>query len=101
MLVFKLIVSIILQVVIFGGLLFLPAGTLDWWRAWVFIGVVFVCSVATMFGVFSGNEELLDERYKAPIQKGQPLADKIVLVLFIATFCGLLVFIAWTCSAFT
>jgi len=93
MFIYRLIGGVIWNVVIFAGLLFLPAGTLAWWRAWVFIGVVFVCTVATMVGVFLDNEDLLNERFKPPIQQGQPLADKIVLVLFIATFFGLIVFI--------
>ena len=38
--IFKLIGGVIFDVALFGGLLFLPAGTLDWWRAWVFVGVV-------------------------------------------------------------
>jgi IS1 transposase/Pyridine nucleotide-disulphide oxidoreductase, dimerisation domain len=38
MFVFKLIVGVAFNVAIFGGSLFLPAGTLDWWRAWVFLG---------------------------------------------------------------
>src|SRR5262249_43757411 len=90
---FRLIMSVILNVVVFGGLLFLPAGTLRWWRAWVFIGVVFIAAVATMASVFRSNEDLLNERYKLPIQKGQPLADKIILTLFIAAFLALIVFI--------
>jgi len=93
MFIYKLIGGVIWNVVIFAGLLFLPAGTLAWWRAWVFIGVVVVCTVATMVGVFLDNEDLLNERFKPPIQQGQPLADKIVLVLFIAMFFGLIVFI--------
>src|SRR5690242_9590191 len=38
--IFTLIGGVLLNVAIFGGLLFVPAGTLDWWRAWVFLGVV-------------------------------------------------------------
>jgi protein-S-isoprenylcysteine O-methyltransferase Ste14 len=36
--------------------------------------------------VFAGNEELLSERYKSPLQERQPLADRIALTVFIATF---------------
>jgi len=93
MLVLKLIGSVVAQLAIFGGFLFIPAGTLRWWRAWVFLGVVFVASVATMIGVFRQNEALLDERFKPPVQAGQPLADKIVTLLFLLTFLGELVFI--------
>src|SRR3989442_14238198 len=93
MAIFKLIVGVIFNVAIFGALLFFPAGTLDWWRAWVFLGVVFVGTVASTVSVFRVNKDLLEERFKPPVQKGQPLADKIVVVLLIAAFVGLLVFI--------
>lgn len=89
----KLIAGILFPVVIFGGFLFLPAGTLHWWRAWVFIGVVFVATVATMVSVFADRKDLLNERFKPLIQKGQPLADKIVVVLFVGPFYGLIIFI--------
>jgi protein-S-isoprenylcysteine O-methyltransferase Ste14 len=92
MFIFKLIVGVITNIATFGGLLLLSAGTLAWWRAWVLIGVVFVATVATMVSL-SGNKDLLNERFKPPIQKGQPLADKIILLLFIVTFIGQIVFI--------
>lgn len=85
----KLIVGIILNVAIFAVLLFLPAGTLQWWRAWVFLGVVLVATVATVVQL---PRDLLDERFKPPIQQGQPLADKIVVPLLIAAFVGVIIF---------
>jgi protein-S-isoprenylcysteine O-methyltransferase Ste14 len=90
---FKLIGGVVSNVAIFGGLLFLPAGTLDWWRAWVFLGVVFVGSVASTAVVFRANTGLLEERLKPPVQKGQPLADKIVVILILIGFVGVIVFI--------
>jgi protein-S-isoprenylcysteine O-methyltransferase Ste14 len=36
---------------------------------------------------------LLEERFRPPLQKGQPLADKVVVVLLLATFVGLVAFI--------
>ncbi len=93
MLIFRLIAGLIINMAIFGTLLFLPAGTLEWWRAWVFLGVVFVCYVVMAISIFPGREDLLNERFKPPIQKGQPFADKIILILFIFAFLGLTVFI--------
>ena len=90
---FKLIGGVVCNVAIFGGLLFLPAGTLHWWRAWVFLGVVFVGAVASTVSVFRASKDLLEERFKPPVQKGQPLADKIVVILLIAGFVSELVFI--------
>ena len=43
--IFKLILGIVSNVAIFGVSLFLPAGTLEWWRAWVFLGVVLVLRI--------------------------------------------------------
>jgi protein-S-isoprenylcysteine O-methyltransferase Ste14 len=88
----KLIVGIITNLAIYGGLLFWPAGTLRWWRAWVFLGVVLICTVATIL-FLRDRPEILNERFKSPIRKGQPLADKIILILFIATYVGMIVFI--------
>ncbi|MBV8883479.1 MAG: isoprenylcysteine carboxylmethyltransferase family protein [Chroococcidiopsidaceae cyanobacterium CP_BM_RX_35] len=90
MFILKVLLALFWNLLFFGGLLFLPAGTLDWWRAWVFLGVVSVSSVATMIYVFRENEELWTERLKLPIQPGQPLADKIITSLFAITFFGLI-----------
>lgn len=38
----KLIVQVIAGLTIMGGMLFLTAGTLDYWQAWVFIAILFV-----------------------------------------------------------
>ena len=93
MFIFKILSALIWNIVIFGGLLFLPAGTLNWWRAWVFLGVVVVGTVATMVAVFREDDELYKERLKPPIQEGQPQADKILASLTIASFLGLIAFI--------
>jgi len=89
----KLFARVSLNVVIFGVLLFSPAGTLDWWRAWVILAVVLVGTVVTTASLLRINKGLLEERFKPPIQPGQPLADKIVVVHLIAAFVGLFVFI--------
>jgi protein-S-isoprenylcysteine O-methyltransferase Ste14 len=86
----KVIGGIIYTLVFFGAALFIPAGTIHWWRAWVLLGTAAVCVVATML-VIAGNEQLLNERYKSPVQKGQPLADKILTLLLLPSFAGLLI----------
>jgi len=89
----KLIGGIVYTFLIFAIFLFLPAGTLRWWRAWIFLGVLVICAAWTMFGVMAHNEALLDERYGGPAQKGQPLADKIILMLLMVSFLCFLVLI--------
>jgi len=91
--VFRLLFALVSYTAVFGSLLLFPAGTLDWWRAWVFLGVIAVGVIVTMVDVFRKNEALWNERLKPPIQPGQPLADKVINSLLIFTFIGLTVFI--------
>jgi protein-S-isoprenylcysteine O-methyltransferase Ste14 len=93
MLWLKLIGGVVSQIVLFGVMLFAPAPTWNWPRAWIFLGVVAICTSATMFGVMAHNEALLDERYKSPMQSGQPLADKIIIVLLILSFIAFVAFL--------
>ena len=91
--ILKLIGGVVSNVAIFGGLLFLPVGTLNWWRAWVFLGVVFVGAVVSTVSLYRTSKEVLEERFKPPVQKGQPLADKIIVLLLLAGFVGVIAFI--------
>ncbi|HXX53652.1 MAG TPA: isoprenylcysteine carboxylmethyltransferase family protein [Thermodesulfovibrionales bacterium] len=93
MLAFKLVVNSIISLVIMGGLLFLPAGTFDWWRAWVLIGTFLAGSVISVVSLFPEHKDLLRERLRPPMQKGQPLADKIIMLFFLLFFYGMFAFI--------
>jgi protein-S-isoprenylcysteine O-methyltransferase Ste14 len=93
MLIRKAIAGTAMMLLIFGGFLLVPASTLYWWRAWVFIGGVLAGSVVTMATVFRGHEDLFNERMKPIIQKGQPRADKIAVALLVGTIYGLIIFI--------
>ncbi len=91
MYIVKLIVSVLLNVIIFGVPLFLPAGTLDWWRAWVIVGLSFVGATGAIASLAREHRGIVEERMKPPIQKGQPVADKILVLLLLTTFLGILV----------
>ena len=85
MLRFKQIGGIVFNTFFFAVTLFVPAGTIRWPRAWIFLGVVFLGTAVTMFVL---PEELLNERYKPPVQRGQPLFDQIGIFAFIGSFVG-------------
>jgi len=89
----KLILGVVWNIAIFGGLLFGLAGTLHWARAWWFLAVALVVSAISMATVFPGNQDLLRERFKPPIQKGQPLADRILVMALLVAFLILVAFI--------
>ncbi len=93
MLIRKLIIGTVLEIIIFGALLFIPAETLAWWRAWVLLAVFLAAAVVAAVDLFHGHEDLLNERLKPVLQKGQPLADKIIIILLLVAFLGMMVLI--------
>ena len=70
-----------------------PAPTLAWWRAWALIGFSAVATAASLAVLHRDAPELLAERFKPPIQRGQPRADRLVVTVFIAAFVGAILFI--------
>ena len=90
MLRFKQIAGVGFNTFFFAVTLFVPAGTVRWPRAWIFLGVVFVGTAVTTFVL---PEELLNERYKPPVQRGQPLFDQIGIFAFVGSFVAAVLFI--------
>ena len=89
----RLIFGILWNTIAFGTALFLPARTFDWWRAWVLLGVLFVASLVTIFAVFRTRQDLLKERLKGIIQKGQPVIDRAIVLAFVVAYGASVVFI--------
>jgi protein-S-isoprenylcysteine O-methyltransferase Ste14 len=77
-----------------GVLLFISAGTLNYWQAWVFI-VVFMTSV-TVIGVYLSLKDpaLLERRKNIGPAAEQSLAQKIIISIGILGNLGVLVFCA-------
>lgn len=87
--------TILTGVLIFGVLLFLPAGTLNYWQAWVFIAV-FLGS-ANAIGVYLSiyDPELLERRKQIGPAAERNIAQKIIISFAIGGFLGMLVFCAF------
>jgi protein-S-isoprenylcysteine O-methyltransferase Ste14 len=69
-----------------GALLFVPAGTLHWPAAWVFVGVMLLIGLGCSSWLAKYNPELLAERLRPPIQASQPAADKKIVLALGVTF---------------
>ncbi len=82
----RLFIAVIWNALCFGGFLFLGAGTFHWWRVWVLQGVATVATIAMMVGVLRDREDLLKERMKGIIQKGQPWTDRLIVLPFVISF---------------
>ena len=89
----KVIAGVVFNVGFYAFLLFIPAGTLHWWRAWVFLAVTVGVMVGAIFSIFPDNSDLFSQRAKGVIQKGQPLWDRVLVILLVVSYVGQLVFI--------
>ena len=84
----KVALQLLLFPIVMGALLFLPAGTLDYWEAWVFVAVFFVCTVAITMWLIVNDPKLLERRLKAgPAAEKEP-TQKVIMVVALLSFAG-------------
>ena len=89
----KVIAGFVFNVALYALLLFVPAGTLHWWRAWVFLAVTVAVMLVAILSILPDNADLFSQRAKGIIQKGQPLWDRILVILLVVSYVGQIVFI--------
>ncbi len=82
-----LILNLIVQTIVWFGfmgvIIFGAAGTMNYGGGWLYLGVMVTLSI--VFGVYGTRVDpgLLRERLKPPVQKDQPLGDKLILIPFL------------------
>jgi protein-S-isoprenylcysteine O-methyltransferase Ste14 len=74
-----------------AGLLFIPAGTIGWIAGWVFITLLYGVTLLTVRMLVRDDPELLRERMSSPVQRNQPLWDRILLPVFLLLFAAWLI----------
>jgi protein-S-isoprenylcysteine O-methyltransferase Ste14 len=80
------------MVVIFAAVLFIPAGTIAWPAAWIFLALMFGFTVAISLWLVRNDPELLAERMSGIGKADQKTWDKILLAITaIALFAWLAV----------
>src|SRR5919202_3838885 len=86
----RVLLLVVADTVVVATVLFVAAGTLAWRLAWLLLAVLLVVRVASAFAVFRVNPALLRERATVLVHRDQPLADRLILLAFMATsFLGL------------
>jgi len=88
----KIAVRFLLFVPVAGVLLFLPAGTFDYWEAWGFIAVFFTCNVLLTVYLVVKDPKLLERRMKAGPGAETSTTQKIIVVFVFIFFAGAAVF---------
>ena len=85
-LILRLCGSIVMNVGLYVLALFLPAGTWRWWRAWVVIALLLLGSVWAIASLYRQHRAVLEERLKPVVQKGQPVIDRILVLVFLVSY---------------
>jgi len=84
----KIAVRLLLFFPVAGILIFLPAGTLNYWDAWVFIAVFFACNLALTGYLVFKDPKLLERRMKVGPAAEKTMMQKIIALLAFAFFAA-------------
>ncbi|MGZ7041135.1 MAG: methyltransferase family protein [Thermoanaerobaculia bacterium] len=87
--------SSLLGTIAMAALLFIPAGTLDYWQGWAFMAVFVGASAAVTLYLAIKDPQLLERRMSlGPAAEKQP-AQKVIMFFAMAGFIALVVFPAF------
>lgn len=84
---YQAVLKFVLGVVVIGILIFLPAGTFDYWNAWLFMGLLFIPMFFVGIVLMIKNPKLLEKRLRAREQQSeQSLVIKLCGSMFVVGF---------------
>ncbi|HEY6254681.1 MAG TPA: isoprenylcysteine carboxylmethyltransferase family protein [Xanthobacteraceae bacterium] len=82
----KLIIQNSIWLAVMALLLFVPAGTLAWPQAWVFLIELGGASILLCGWLYIHDRPLMAQRMSGPVQRDQPLWDRIFMICLLAFF---------------
>ena len=84
---FQAIIKFLMGLLVVCALLFIPAGTINYWNAWVFVGVLFIPMFIAGIVMMIKNPELLKQRLDAKEKESE---QKLVIlgsgIMFLSGF---------------
>jgi protein-S-isoprenylcysteine O-methyltransferase Ste14 len=84
-------VSLALLLLVIGALIFIPAGTLDYWEAWLFLSCYLAASLVVSLWLVRHDPELLERRMRGgPFAEGER-SQKVIMTFASLGFVALLV----------
>jgi protein-S-isoprenylcysteine O-methyltransferase Ste14 len=89
----SLIIKTIIWLIILGALLFVPAGTLAWPQAWIFLTELGVTGALITRWLYVHDPALLAQRLASPLQRDQAAWDRVFMICVMLLFCAWLVII--------
>jgi protein-S-isoprenylcysteine O-methyltransferase Ste14 len=87
----KLLASLFGLILVMGALVFIPAGTLDYWQAWLFLVCYFAASLVVSIWLEHNDPALLERRMRGgPFAEGER-SQKVIMTITSIGFLALLV----------
>lgn len=93
-LVLNLVIQTIAWFGVMGAIIFFAAGTTNYIGGWLYLGVMIALSIIMGTHIMRVDPGLLRERLKPPLQKDQPLADKLIIIPVLLLMFGGMGFMA-------
>ena len=84
-------VKIVIMIIFFMALIFVPAGTFKWLEAWIFLLLYFLFVAALVIWLKKNNPELLKERMTAKKKKNVKGWDKAIIFAYTFLVLALIV----------
>jgi protein-S-isoprenylcysteine O-methyltransferase Ste14 len=88
---FDIIRSSVIGTAVILALLFIPAGTLQYWQGWAYVAVFVVCCAAYTAYLAKHDPALLQRRTEAGISHEKERTQKVVMIFLFATCIAMVV----------
>jgi protein-S-isoprenylcysteine O-methyltransferase Ste14 len=85
----KAALSLLQLPLIVAALTFLPAGTIDYWQAWLFTAVLFACSLAITLYLAVNDPKLLERRMRVGPGAEQEASQKTIVLVAMLSVAAL------------
>jgi protein-S-isoprenylcysteine O-methyltransferase Ste14 len=66
--------------------IFLPAGTIYYWQAWVMLGIYVICTIAMVFFLKATDAAALERRSRGPLAEENPTQRRLVIAVMACYF---------------
>jgi protein-S-isoprenylcysteine O-methyltransferase Ste14 len=85
----SLIVKTLIWLAFMAALMFVPAGTIAWVQAWIYLALMGITGTLITTWLYIHDPDLLAQRAASPVQREQAAWDRIFMI------CMIVFFIAW------
>jgi protein-S-isoprenylcysteine O-methyltransferase Ste14 len=87
----KALLSVLLLGIVMGVALFVMAGTVDYWQAWVYLLIFTITSLLTTIYLIRNDPELLKRRMRGGPSAEKRASQRVIMLFTSIAFIGLLV----------